>query len=254
MANKVYADRLKEQYDILSNLMNDMTVASYDGTEEEMVIAGQTVTNHNICTIWNIAKRILVGRANDPDDGVLQRLADILQDALDDTDPDDIIKNCALRREIKRTIELIECLIKAIENTNCDPDCPEEVGRLYCLLLRLILLALAIIVKFIILFRFCKDCYSTCVPGGRLNKGFCECLIDELKEELDDVKDLIDDFTKLAFDFMKCSMHQCKYNDNEPQCGYKPGFKPECKPEWKPEWEQEWKPGCKPDHKPKCGC
>lgn len=244
MANKVYADRLKEQYGVLSKLMNDMVIVSYDGTEEE---GGQTVTTSTLCAIWNAVKEALVGDPTSAtDEGVLQALVGILEEALAEEDPDLIIRNCALRREIERTIKLIECLINVIRSINCNPNCPEEVGRLFCLLVRLILLVLAIIAKLIILFIFCRDCYSTCVAGGRLNKGFCECLIDELKEELDDLKDLIDDFSDLAFDFMECSMQQCGYNDYEPQCGYKPG----CKPEWKP----DHKPGWKPDHKPKCGC
>lgn len=249
MTKKIYADRLKEQYDILSNLMNDITTASYDGTEGRLVIAEQEVLDPIFCNIWNIAKFILVGNPSNPNDGVLQALIDILQEALDVPYPDGI-KNCALRREIERAIDLGECLINVIGITNCNSNCPEEVGRLLCLLVRLILLVLAIIAKFILLFIFCTDCYTSCVAEGRLNKGFCECLIDELKEELDDVKDLIDDFSDLAFDFMDCSMQQCGYNDYEPQCGYKPGYKPDCKPEWKP----DHKPGWKPDHKPKCGC
>ncbi|MCJ0224151.1 hypothetical protein JY758_11230 [Clostridioides difficile] len=176
------------------------------------------------CKIWRIMKYFLVGESYDLsdkkfksdfqenlnfnlDNGILNELCEELEDIIDSN----YVQNCKLREVLKRAFKLCKCLAEAIKQINCNDKCEFLVGKLFCLLVQIILLIVNIIVKIILLLIFCKDC-DKCNDDKDAKSCFCECLICDLEEELNKAEELIDTLIKLAIEFIKCSSSKCKYD------------------------------------------
>ncbi|MCC0650803.1 hypothetical protein [Clostridioides sp. ZZV15-6598] len=194
------------------------------------------------CTIWRIIKYFLVGESYDLsatkikldfqedlnfnlDNGILNELCEELEDLIDSN----YVQNCKLREALKRALKLCECLAEAIKQINCNDKCEFLVGKLFCLLVQIILLIIAIIAKIIILLIFCSDCIS-CNDKKDVKSSFCDCLICDLEKELDQIEELIDELIKLAISFIKCGSKKCKHDDyNECDCKHEEHHECNCK-------------------------
>lgn len=168
------------------------------------------------CDLWALIKYILVGgscytteftdeiKAAIVNDGILDRICDDLRDLLRDGN----IQNCALKEQLKRALKICRCLADTLRTINCNDKCRGLVGKLFCILVKLILLIVAIIAKILILLAFCNNGSMSC--QDKLAAAFCNCLICDLSKELDQVEDIIDELSKLAIAFIKCTMKNCR--------------------------------------------
>lgn len=203
MDNRIHVERLKEQYNILANLIaniptelgetNVNIVTGYDTFEEQ--------------TIFDLFRFIFVGEGNNPMESALCNLRCILKDLLDDNN----IRNCALRTEIRRFLCLIDCLIRVLRNIDFNNNSRRLLGVLLCLLVRVILILLSLIAKLIILLLVCRDCDVIC---NNVRFGFCRCLLDEFARELEDLSRVIDELENLAMEFRRCRPCNCNRQCN----------------------------------------
>ena len=211
MNTTTHVSNLKKQHDELSNLIN--AISAHPITiSNEITIGENTLQNPTLCQIWDAINNILIGSPYENKCGyygVLGIIKAILKDILCYED----LCSCELKQQLKNTIELIDYLEKTLECVNCDDDCPELIGKLFCLLVRLIILLSSIITKIIILILYCDDDYTHCTYEGLVNHGFCKCLICEFERELCEFEELIHDFKRLSIDFTKCDMRH--YNSCE---------------------------------------
>lgn len=201
------------------------------GLTEEKYLDANTRVYLTPCQIWRIIKYFLVGESYDLydakvkldfqkdlsfnlDNGILNELSEELESLMDSN----YVKNCKLREELKRAFRLSECLAEAIRQISCNDNCEFLVGKLFCLLVQIILLIISIIAKIIILLIFCSDCIS-CNDEKDVRSSFCDCLICDLEKELDEIEELIDELIKLAIAFIKCGSKKCKHDEHH-GCDY----------------------------------
>ncbi|ENY8919925.1 UNVERIFIED_CONTAM: hypothetical protein C3P01_17465 [Clostridioides difficile] len=202
-----------------NNLMKLVTSLAKDE-----VLNTNTINYATPCTIWKIIKYFLVGEGYDLsglktelkfkenldfslNNGILNEICCELESLINSN----YIKSCKLKEELKEASKIFKCLIEAIKQVNCNDKCEFLVGKLFCLLVKIILLIVAIITKIILLLIFCNDC-DKCNDDKDVNSYFCKCLICDLEEELNRAEELIDELIKLAIEFIKYSSKRCKYD------------------------------------------
>lgn len=207
---------LKKQHDELLNLINVMSMHPVN-ISNQITIGESTLHNPTLCQVWDAINNVLIGSPYENKCGyygVLGIIKAILKDVLYYEN----LCNCEFEKQLKDTIELIDYLEETLECVNCDDNCPELIGKLFCLLVRLIISLSNIITKIIILILHCDDYYAHCTYEGLINDGFCKCLIFDLERELCEFEELIHDFKNLSIDFAKCDMkhcNSCKKSDNK---------------------------------------
>lgn len=248
MNKEIYVGKLREQQSSLLGLLEDVN-KQIDNVNAKIVgeaqldseVAIQVVPKVSLqsgvdpCEIWNIIKGFLVGFPLFFTEGILDELYETLEEITQDDD----ITNCKLKGELEKALDILEELIDVIETLNCIDRCEELVGKLFCILVELILEIIEIIAKIIILLIFCNSCGMECSSQGKVAYNFCKCLTHELSEELCDLDDLIEELSELATDFIECTQEGGHHH-----CDDKPGHH-HC--------------NCKPDHnkdkhKCECGC
>lgn len=214
------------------------------------------------CDIFNFIKYILVGGSSEPVwmpvsneqlvergisvgngyGGILDHLCEELKETISYVD------NNKLRKQLVRALELCKCLSQTLETISCIDCAFHLVGKLFCLLLEIILAIVSIIVKIILLIVICDEkCTSDKVRGS-----FCDCVICELEKELDDVEELIEELTNIAIAFIRFASKDCKCKDSwgcKDHCECKDHCK--CKDDWDYEddcdYNEDWE--CKCDWK-----
>lgn len=236
MNKEMYVGRLKEQQNDLLGLLSNIDdqidnfnfgladkAKLYQG-EETLIqapgipaVKGKGITP---CQIWDIIKGLLVGFPLFFTDGILNELYELLEDIIEDDD----ITNCKLKEQLENALEILDELIDTVETLNCVGKCEELVGKLFCIVVELILEMVEIIAKIIILLIFCNNCGMECSSKGKVTYNFCKCLTHELAEELCDFEELIEKLNDLAMDFIECTPGKDhKYCDkkhhHQHQCG-----------------------------------
>ncbi|WP_024621294.1 hypothetical protein [Metaclostridioides mangenotii] len=211
----------------LNNYKSDLEACSADLRKLVDIIPQQKLESLKVesdlyqitpCYIWNIIQYILVGGNlqsaalvkevdeifdYSSDRGILGFLSRVLEELIESG----LIENCSLKEELERALKLNRCLADAIRQVNCNDRHESLVGELFCVLLQLILLILAIIAKIIILIIFCNR--SCCNLGG-VSSSFCKCLTCDLSKELDQVEKLIDELREIAIEFIIRTGDKCK--------------------------------------------
>ncbi|WP_042272968.1 hypothetical protein [Faecalimicrobium dakarense] len=201
-----------------NDLMNVATMLNPEG------FGGQP---HHLtpCDIFDIIKCILVGSPcshhcwqtaqaqleemgfcpHPGHEGILDRLCEELEDVICNVD------NHRLKKQLERALDLCKCLKQTLKSINCIDGASHLVGKLFCILLQVILLVVSIIVKIIVLLAFCKH-EHTC---NDVTSSFCDCLICDLEKELDEIQKLIEKLGDLAIAFIKFAAKKCRpHNDN----------------------------------------
>lgn len=261
MENKNYINGLQN---CSSNLMNFVTMVNSEGFAANG--GGPYITP---CQIWEIIRWVLVGCppcdsgwitgpsalslesmgiTSSGFNGILDELCEELKDLLESGD----VKNCDLKEQLKRALDLCKCLSASIKAINCIDDAEHLVGRLFCLLVQIILLIIAIIVKILVLLGVCNDCNCS---GNTVASSFCKCLICDLKEELDQIQKLIEELNDLAIAFIRFSMKKCmphhdkhdddKWDDDKCNCGCKKHDSDKWNDGCKKHNPWNWNDGCK---------
>lgn len=138
-------------------------------------------------------------------DGILDRLCDALEEAICD------VENHRLKKALERALDLCRCLAQTLRSISCIDGACHLVGKLFCILLQVILLVVSIIVKILVLLAFCKD-NDTC---NDVNSSFCDCLICDLERELDDIQKLIEELGDLAIAFVEFVAKQCRHDNDK---------------------------------------
>lgn len=213
--------------------------------------------NYTPCNIFNFIKYILVGGDSEPvwmpvskaeldDIGIKQEngrggILDYICYELREVIP--YVDNNKLRKQLVRALELCQCLSQTIETISCIDCAFYLVGKLFCLLLEIILAIVSIIAKILLLLTICDEkCTSDKVRGS-----FCGCVICELEKELDEIEELIEELTDLAIAFIRFASKDCKCKE-----GWECKDHCECKDDWDCEDDWECKYDCKKQHGPKC--
>lgn len=178
------------------------------------------------CEIWEIIQYVLVDLGTvttetkekyiadinyEDIDGILGFLIDLIEDLLESG----LVVNCDLKEELKRFQRLLICLAETIEQVNCNDNAEILVGRLFCILLQLILVILAIIAKFIVLLFICNN---TECNMDKVASSFCKCLFCDLSDELDELAKLIEELREIAIEFIKRSAERCKFEKKHHEC------------------------------------
>lgn len=203
MDNRIHVERLKEQYNILANLIANIPTEL--GETNVNIVTGYDTFEDQ--TIFELSRFIFVGEGNNPMESALCNLRCILKDLLADND----IRNCALRTEIRRFLCLIDCLIRVLRNIDFNNNSRRLLGVLLCLLFRVILILLSLIAKLIILLLVCRDCDIRC---NNVRFGFCRCLLDEFARELEDLSRVLYNLENLAMELRRCRPCNCNRQCN----------------------------------------
>lgn len=199
-----------------SNLINLL-----NGLQQKTLLDGnvdftQGSITFQSCDIFNWIKKELVGECS-TQNGVLDDICEILKCIL----LSDTVKNCELKKQLIKALQLCECLAQAIKHTNCYYDMEQLIGRLFCLLVQIIISVLSIIAKIISLLILCRgNCgnFFTGCNNGEVLSSFCKCLICDLENELDQIENLIDELNQIAVMFAICRWKKCKCDRHYLNC------------------------------------
>lgn len=229
MENINYINSLQ---DCSNNLMNFVTMVNSEG-----FAANGSGYKPTPCQIWEFIRYVLVGCPpcdsgwNPPvlaastdgivfPSGILYTLCDALKGILNSG----YVQNCDLKEQLKRALDLCKCLSASIKAINCIDNVEHLVGRLFCLLVQIILLLVDIIVKILVLLGVCNNC--NCSSSNKVAFSFCKCLVCDLEKELYQIQKLIEELSDLAISFIRFSMKKCmpchdKHDDCKWDCGCK---------------------------------
>ena len=215
---EIYSDSLIKLVTLPLSLEEDSSLIDLTNSKDN---------NFNYCQLWYFIKCILVGCDDFPstlsidnsllfENGLIGELAEFLDDLLDSP----WIKNCKIKHEIDRFLCDLDCVISLFDFIGCNPNCKCLIGNLFCELIKVIIKIADILVKLIALLIFCNHNNSCRSTDKNTSYCFCDCLIEDFRDELNNLENLLDNIEDIAIYFIKCSTSNCKHNKSD-NCSYK---------------------------------